>query len=269
MKILIMGLPGSGKTYLAERLAHLLRGVHLNADRVRATVSVDLGFSVEDRVEHARRMGWMAQLVKDSGISAIADFVCPTKATRDAFDADLTIWMNTIKEGRYEDTNKLFEPPIDSYVDFEIKSLDYHLEDLAADVAHALFKKAPVWADHLGEFDQRARTALLLGRYQPFHDGHYKLALEALGRVGQICLAVRNTTGLEKNPFSFEDVASRIVQKFKDEGTWDPKKITVIQVPNITSITYGRDVGYSIDKIDLDAETQAISATNIRKSMGL
>jgi hypothetical protein len=93
--------------------------------------------------------------------------------------------------------------------------------------------------------------------------------MEALGRVGQICLAVRNTTGLEKNPFSFEDVATRIVEKFKAEGTWDPKRMKVVQLPNITSITYGRDVGYTIDKIDLDAVTQAISATNIRAQMGL
>lgn len=265
MKILVMGLPGAGKTYLAERLAGQLRAVHLNADRIRATISTDLGFALEDRVEHARRMGWMAQLIKDSGIVSIADFVCPTPETRKAFDADLTIWLDTIEASRYEDTNRMFVPP---QADIVIKDLSYDLHELANDVAHCLLRSTPTWAT-LEEFDQRSPTALLLGRYQPFHEGHYQLSLEALQRVGSICIAVRNTTGLEKNPFSFEDVATRIQAYFAERGTWDPKKISIISVPNITSITYGRDVGYTIDKIDLDAAVQAISATEIRKQMGL
>jgi hypothetical protein len=265
MKILVMGLPGAGKTYLAERLAARFHAVHLNADRVRATISKDLGFSPEDRVEHARRLGWIAQFIKDSGQHAIADFVCPTPEARKAFDADFVIWLDTIKEGRYEDTNKLFVSP---EADVIIHDFEYDVDQLAADIAHGLLRVQPNWTSTT-EFDEHAPTALLLGRYQPFHDGHYKLAMEALGRVGQICLAVRNTTGLEKNPFSFEDVATRIVEKFKAEGTWDPKRMKIIQLSNITSITYGRDVGYTIDKIDLDEATQAISATNIRKEMGL
>lgn len=265
MKILVMGLPGAGKTYLAERLARQLRAVHLNADRVRATISTDLGFTPEDRVEHARRMGWMAQLIKDSGLNAIADFVCPTPDTRQAFDPDLTIWLDTIEASRYEDTNKMFVPP---KADIVIKNFSYDLEDLVDVVAHRMLNVVPRWVT-LDEFDQRSPTALLLGRYQPFHEGHYQLSLEALNRVGSICIAVRNTTGLEKNPFSFEDVATRIQAYFAERGTWDPKKISIISVPNITSITYGRDVGYTIDKIDLDATVQAISATEIRKQMGL
>lgn len=267
MKILIMGLPGSGKTYLAERLAKSLCAVHLNADRVRATISTDLKFSLEDRIEHARRMGWMAQFIKDSDIIAIADFVCPTEVARKAFDPDFVIWMNTIEEGRFADTNKMFEPPINA--DVIVSDFDYHFDDLASDIAHRIMLTTRHASLDVAAFDDHSPTAMLLGRYQPFHDGHYQLALEALGRVGSICLAVRNTTGLEKNPFSYEDVAARIVEKFKVEGTWDPKRIKIVQLPNITSITYGRDVGYSIDKIDLDAATQSISATEIRKQMKL
>lgn len=265
MKILIMGLPGSGKTYLAERLSQALRAVFFNADRVRATINKSLGFSPEDRVEHARRMGWMCQFVKDSGQLAIADFVCPTEAARKAFDPDFIIWMNTIEVSRYEDTNKLFEPPTNA--DVIITDFNYHFEDLSRDIGHALLRAIhPAWID-LAEFDDHAPTAFLLGRYQPFHDGHLQLCLEALGRVGQICLAVRNTTGLEKNPFSYEDVAQRIVEKFDDK--WNPKTMKIIQVPNITSITYGRDVGYTIDKIDLDEAIKSISATKVRAEMGL
>ena len=125
MKILIMGLPGSGKTYLASRLAKRLKGIHLNADRVRETLSKDLGFSIQDRIEQARRMGAMAELIKENGVLTIADFVCPTPETREAFDADFTIWMNTIKEGRFEDTNKLFVPP---EADLVITNWEYDLQ---------------------------------------------------------------------------------------------------------------------------------------------
>lgn len=267
MKILIMGLPGSGKTYLAERLAKHLNAVLFNADRVRATINNSLGFSVEDRVEHARRMGWMCQLVKDSGHIAIADFICPTPEAREAFKPDFVIWMDTIKEGRYEDTNKIFIAPAHADLDVIITGLDYDVDGLLKDVARHLSVLSN--SREVDTFDGHSPTALLLGRYQPFHDGHYQLCLEALARVGTICIAVRDTVGLEKNPFSFDEVKTRIIEKFVVEGMWDSTKIKIISVPNITSITYGRDVGYSIDKIDLSPELQAVSATKVRASMGL
>ena len=113
-KILIMGLPGAGKTTLARMVAPLLKAVVFNADEVRANISKDLGFSVADRIEHARRMGWLCDRVVDAGGVAIADFVCPTPRTRSAFAADFVIWVDRIREGRFEDTNRLFIPP-DSY----------------------------------------------------------------------------------------------------------------------------------------------------------
>jgi adenylylsulfate kinase-like enzyme len=83
-KILIMGLPGAGKTTLANTLAPLLNAIVFNADAVRANLSRDLGFSHEDRVEHARRMGWMCDRVVECGGTVIADFICPTAETRSA-----------------------------------------------------------------------------------------------------------------------------------------------------------------------------------------
>lgn len=106
-----MGLPGSGKTTLAKALAPLLNAVHWNADDVRNNINKDLGFSMEDRIEQARRMGWLCDNVNQAGHNAIADFVCTTEDTRAAFGECMLIYMDTIKEGRFEDTNKLFVPP--------------------------------------------------------------------------------------------------------------------------------------------------------------
>lgn len=111
MKILVMGLPGAGKTTLARLLAPQLGAVLFNADEVRANINKDLGFSLEDRIEHARRMGWLCDRVVEAGGVAIADFVCPTPETRKAFGASFVIWMDRISESRFADTNRLFVPP--------------------------------------------------------------------------------------------------------------------------------------------------------------
>jgi hypothetical protein len=110
-KILIMGLPGAGKTSLAGALAPLLNAVVFNADAVRANLSRDLGFSHEDRVEHARRMGWMCDRVVEAGGTVIADFICPTPETRAAFGDAFVIWVDRIEAGRFEDTNRMFVAP--------------------------------------------------------------------------------------------------------------------------------------------------------------
>jgi predicted kinase len=110
-KILIMGLPGAGKTTLATALAPLLNAVMFNADAVRANLWPDLGFSQEARIEQARRMGWLCDRVVEAGGTAIADFICPTAETRAAFGEAFTVWVDRIRAGRFEDTNRLFTAP--------------------------------------------------------------------------------------------------------------------------------------------------------------
>lgn len=110
MKILIMGLPGSGKTTLAEKLSKMFNAVWLNADNVRKEYN-DWDFSAEGRTRQANRMKQLAQEAVDSNRIVVADFICPTQKTRDNFNADYVIWMDTIKEGRFEDTNQMFEEP--------------------------------------------------------------------------------------------------------------------------------------------------------------
>lgn len=118
MKILIMGLPGSGKTYLAERLQKHLDCAWFNADQVRSMAN-DWEFSDEARIRQARRMMNLADFEKAQGNTVICDFVCPTQLTRHIFEADFTIWMNTIPRGRFEDTNRIFETP--GYADVVIE----------------------------------------------------------------------------------------------------------------------------------------------------
>ena len=121
MKILIMGLPGSGKTTLAKNLVPMFNAVWLNADEVRKEAD-DWDFSTEGRMRQANRMNTLAQEAVDNNRVVVADFICPTESTRQNFKADYTIWMDTIEVGRYEDTNTLFEPP--SEYDFRVPHLD-------------------------------------------------------------------------------------------------------------------------------------------------
>ena len=110
MKILIMGLPGSGKTYLAERMQPILKAAWYNADIVREMAN-DWDFSPEGRIRQSLRMKNLADFEKNQGRIVICDFVCPTNETKENFSPDITVWMNTIISGRYEDTNKMFEKP--------------------------------------------------------------------------------------------------------------------------------------------------------------
>ena len=105
-----MGLPGSGKTYLAERLVPILNAAWYNADKLREMAN-DWDFSDEGRRRQSRRMRTFADFEKENDRYVVCDFVCPTKETRENFDADIVIWMDTITEGRFEDTNKIFISP--------------------------------------------------------------------------------------------------------------------------------------------------------------
>lgn len=111
-----MGLPNAGKTTLATQLTKRLRAVHFNADAVRENLNKDLGFSMEDRIEQARRMGFLCDTVTKAGYIAIADFVCPTEETRKAFGDAYIVWIDRITEGRFADTNAIFEKPMNANI---------------------------------------------------------------------------------------------------------------------------------------------------------
>lgn len=249
MIVQIIGLPGTGKTALAKELCRRTDAIHLNADDVRADLNKDLGFSVEDRVEQARRLGALSRLISNQGKLVVVDFVNPTKETRESFgDADVVVWVDRINEGRFEDTNKLWEDP--SLVDLKLP-YGMTIEEEAIEVL-----------SFAGVHDWTQPTTLQLGRYQPWHEGHSALYDAGLERTSQVLLGVRNTEGTsEKDPLPYSEVEKYIRQ--------DRPNALIMKLPNITNIIYGRDVGYKIEQVELSQELQAISATQKRKEMGI
>lgn len=244
-----MGLPGAGKTTLSRKLARRLNAVHFNADEVRSRINKDLGFSVEDRIEHAARMGWLCDQVVSTGGYAVADFICPTPETRAAFGDAFVVWMDRIQAGRFEDTNRLFVPP-ERY-----------------DVRVTAEGAPEFWVEHIAGllrpvFDPKRPTALFIGRWQPFHDGHKALIEEGVRRVGQACIAIRDVPGeAGRNPYSLHAVRERIEAALIEHAG----RFIVVPLPNVTNVFYGRDVGYAVERLELPPEIEQISATELRQ----
>ena len=114
------------------------------------------------------------------------------------------------------------------------------------------------------EWNNKKPTAQMLGRWQPFHDGHYALFEEIIKKTGQVCIQIRDVQGVDDNPFDFETVKKKIEDKLNPEFEG---RFQIVLVPNITNICYGRGVGYKIEEIELSKEVQEISATKIRAKM--
>ena len=276
-----MGLPGSGKTYLATTLKKYLetnssiktmpwyRATNMeslpavyhsqvdwfNADEIRKKYN-DWDFSREGRIRQSLRMAEFA--LKCTGDYVICDFVAPLVEQRNNFKADWTIWMDTIDAGRYADTNQAFVPP--EVYDFRITE-----------------QNADKWAEFVGEhilanrrrptFDWQKETVEQLGRWQPWHAGHRALFDRLIQRTGQVCIMIRDCQGWQNsNPFAIVQVKHAIKRDLDPlyQGQYE-----ILVVPNITHIGYGRGVGYTIEEEKFDESITSISGTEIRKLLGL
>ena len=120
------------------------------------------------------------------------------------------------------------------------------------------------------KWENNKPTVQMLGRWQPWHDGHFALFERAVAKTGQVCIMVRDTGGTdEKNPFYYDVVRDRIIAELGKKGYMHGSDYVIMLMPNIVNVTYGRDVGYVIEQEVFDAETHAISATKIREAMKL
>jgi phosphopantetheine adenylyltransferase len=273
-KILVMGLPGSGKTYFAERLQRYIEenSIFFNPDAETAEISKakvkwinaddvrkkynDWDFSYEGRIRQSIRMRELADSFFNDFV--VVDFVAPLVEMRNNFKADWTIWMDTIDAGRFEDTNKMFNPP-DVY-DFRIteKNAEKWVELVASHILDD--KRRPT-------FNWQKETVQMLGRWQPWHPGHRALFERAVEKTGQVVIQIRDCQGWQgSNPFAIEQVKNYIRRDLDPlyQGMYE-----IQVVPNIVNITYGRDVGYKIEQEVFDETIHSISATKIRKEMGL
>lgn len=271
-KILVMGLPGAGKTFFAAELDKFLQSQSFykqaetignsypavewfNADDVRKKYN-DWDFSEAGRIRQSHRMRELAD--KSNTDFVIADFVAPLVEMRNNFKADWTIWIDTIEKGRFEDTNKVFQTP-DVY-DFRITE-----------------QNAVKWAEFVGNhiienrkrptFDWKKETVQILGRWQPWHAGHRALFERAIAKTGQVVIMIRDCQGWNgSNPFAANQVKDLIKRDLDPlyQGQYE-----ILLVPNIVNITYGRDVGYKIEQEMFDESIHSISATKIRKEMGI
>ena len=133
IKILIMGLPGSGKTTLASKLVPLLNAKWINNDKVRKAAD-DWDFSEEGRTRQAKRMADLAEKHKQEGNYVVCDFICPTPKTRELFNADYIVWMDTIDKGLFEDTNTMFVKP----KKFDFKVTTYDAETWATQISEKM-----------------------------------------------------------------------------------------------------------------------------------
>jgi adenylylsulfate kinase len=252
-RILIMGLPGAGKTTLAQHILEHLQDSYkvnelsltpltkvkvgwLNADDVRKKYN-DWDFSTEGRIRQSHRMRELADSMTEY---------------------DWTIWVDTIDKGRYEDTNKAFIPP--EVYDFRIteQKAEKWGEFVAAHIIDN--RRRPV-------FDWKKETVQMLGRWQPWHEGHRALFERAIAKTGQVVIQIRDCQGWQgSNPFEIDKVKNFIK---RDLDMLYQGQYEIQVVPNIVNITYGRDVGYKIEQEQFDKSITDISATSIRKELGL
>ena len=188
-----MGLPGSGKTYLAKRFSKIVGAEWLNADKIRGEYN-DWDFSEKGIIRQVERMKNLAHLSRKKIV--IADFVCPLKKQIDIFKPNIIVWMDTIKKSRFRTMNNLFKAP--KKYNLRIKEKDIKLNLLKLKNKLETYK-----------WDNKKPTVQMLGRWQPWHEGHRKLFEKSILITGQVNILVRDVHGVNDNPYTFYQVKKK------------------------------------------------------------
>lgn len=241
LRVLVMGRPTSGKTTLARLLAETIGCPMIDADEVRREAN-DWDFSTTGRERQAKRMRDKADAV---GGVVVANFVCPTSSTRAIFDAHYLIYLDLPGKSPYADTDALFQPP--QFYDLRVSNyLAYdNIRERADDVLRGL------------------PQGYVIGRFQPWHIGHQMIAEEAIRRHGLVTIHVRAAQRGESNPHNFAGVARRIHAAMASRGV--PRcAYRVEKAANVAGVYYGRDVGYTVERVHLAPEVEAVRASDIR-----
>jgi phosphopantetheine adenylyltransferase len=184
--------------------------------------------------------------------------VAPLEEMRSNIKPDWLVWVDSITEGRFQDTNKIFEPP---------QVYDFRITEQEATLWSKIIASHVVANERRPVFDWKKETVQMLGRWQPWHRGHRALFERCIKKTGQVIIQVRDCQGWNgSNPFAIQEVEDRIRRDLDPfyQGMYD-----IQVVPNIVNITYGRDVGYKIEQEIFEESVTSVSGTQIRQAMGL
>jgi adenylylsulfate kinase len=263
------GLPCSGKTTLAKQLLRYFPNAQLlDGDELRGmNLAKNVGFSPEDRKNHSLRMGEIAKMLVDNGVTAICSFVSPNRAVRDEvrrmFSADqfVEIHVNTpLSECFKRDVKGMYVKAATGEIpNFTGYSAPYEEPVSPEIVINTENSEEECLKQILGFVEPfRDRAYFFIGRWNGcFHNGHDYIIQQKL-KEGPVTLAVRNVAPDENNPWTAKEVKEMLDYRFKDDD------VEVIIIPDLLSVEYGRGVGYGINEIKVDKEIEGISGTKCR-----
>jgi len=246
----LTGQSGSGKTTVAKALQEQADFVILDGDEMRASISVDEGFSREDRARHNNRVCRLAAVLAEQKM-VVVSVIAPMREVRQSITETLNPTWVYVKRTMPEREGHFYEEPEEGEyftLDHDVLSVEESVEALRT---------------HL--FGEKKVYSLFIGRYAPLHRGHETLMRHVLDEGKNVLVALRDTPISDSDPFSLAQRHDQFGQVFEKEIA--DGRVKVVSIPDIEDVCYGRKVGWGIRQIKLDEDTEAISATKIREQM--